>query len=825
MPRSVRRLCGCLLAATVLLLPACMSREQRFAEHVKRGELHAAEGRITEAVLEYQSALELHPRDSELCQRVGDLFARRREYQEAISYFRQAFELDPERFGAAMSEARLLAFDDPKRAHELVQRGLERAPDRTDVQLTRAHVALASGDVEEALLAAERAVLLEPESSASWAQLGEVHQARIRKHQLEGTIAPPEVFQAALDAFARVDQIENGDARAQVERARVFGAWGGHAEESLQAYRAALETAKRRGDAEGRLFAAKAIDIFAMLQHDNALRLNTLREIVEADEVDYEAWDRLARLADGQPVPSGEAVCQELLAKRPNDPRTHRLYASYLVRKGRPADAIAHLRRAIDDGVKAPQLWEHLVTIQIRGNQLADARATFVELADAWPEDPVTRGVEARLALAEGRVADAARILRELVRVHETSDYQRMLAVAEQQLGDDLRAAVAAIDRAIALAPDSVELYRRKASIHYDAKQWVKAILAYRVLTAVGGHLSASDELRRARALYEHGNPDAGRAALDRILAQPTPPPDAAIEFARREGGAHFDAARAALLAALARAPGDPRLPEALVQLELAAGHAEIALARLDAEIKAGRARPRTLLLHAQLLVSKGELGRAETEVLLAFEAAPTLPGAAELLFDIYRRQGRLSEAQRSFEQAESAGLLHAGTRLLLARLQLGQGEFEKAQRELEKVIAEQPELASARNDLAFVLAQRGEQLDRALELARGAQQALGDNPAAIDTLGYVHYRAGRFDAALAELQRAVALAASRPEGVAPIYTYHLGLVLEALGRKSEAAGAFERALGSADGFPEAEDARRHLESVLAISPPDADAS
>ncbi len=825
MPRSVRRLCGCILAATVLLLPACASREERLAEHIKRGEHHAAEGRIPDALLEYQSALELDPRDAELYQRIGDLLARGREYKDAISYYRQAFELDPERIGAAMSEARLLAFGDPKRARELVQIGLDRWPDRSDVQLTRAHVALASGDLEQAQVAAQRAVELEPESSAAWAQLAKVHQARIRKHQLAGKIAPPEVFQAALAAFARVDQIEKGDAHALVERARILAAWGGHGEEALATHRAAIATAKRRGDAAGLRVAANAFDEFAKLQDDNALRREALREIVDADPADYAAWDRLVRLADGQPVPRGEAICQELLAKRPDDPRTHRLYTSYLLRKHRTADAVAHLRRVIDAGGKAPQLWEQLVTIQIRANQLVEAHATHRELVKAFPDDPVTRGVEARLALADGRVDDAVRILRELVKTHETSEYQRMLAVAEQRRGADLPAAIAAIDRAIALDPDSVDYYRLKASIHYDAKEWGKTILAYRVITAIGRHLSANEELRRARALYEFGDANAGRAALEQILAQPNAPPDAAIEFAHREGSGAFDAARTALLAAQQRAPGDPRVLEALVQLEVAAGESELALLQVETEIAAGRVRPRTLLLHAQLVAANGELARAEAEVLRAFEAAPTLPGAAELLFDIYRRQGRLAEARRSFEQAQAAGLLHPGTRLLLSRLYLSQGDFAQALPVLEQVVAEQPELASARNDLAYVLASLGQQLERAIALAQSAQKSLGDNAAAIDTLGYVYYRAGRLEAALTELERAIALAGSQPGGVSPTYTYHLGLVLEALGRKPEAASAFERALASTDEFPEAEDARRHLASVQGTASPDANAS
>jgi tetratricopeptide (TPR) repeat protein len=815
---------GRLLITSLLLLPACASREERFASHVERGKQLADEGRLADAVLEFQSALDLEPRNAELYERLGDLMVRQRSAQKAIALYRQAFELDPGRIDAAMSEARLLAFDDPKRARELVQLGLERAPDRPNVQQQRAYVALARGDVAEALIAAQRAVELEPTASARWSQLGKVHQARIRKHQLEGTPAPPEVFQAALSAFARADEIAKGDARAQVESARVLSAWEGHGEQALAGHRAAIETAKRVEDAEARIFAAKAFDDFALGKRDNALRRESLREVVEANPDDYEAWDDLVILSEGQPVPRGEEVCLELIERRPDDPRAHRVYVNLLVRRQRTADAIAHLRGALEGDAASPLLWEQLIELQLRSHQLADARESYEELSDDFPDDPAAQVAEARIALAEGRSADAAAILRELVKNHESSAALRTLAVAEQQLGN-LPAAVAAIERAIALAPASFDLFRTKASIDYDAKNWSKLLVDYRVLAGRGRRLSAADDLRRARALYELGKPDAGRAVLQQVLARPDAPADAAIEFARREGPANFGAAQAALVAARIREPEDPRLLESLVQLQLATGHAEQALTALDATVQAGNARPRELLLRAKVLVSTGALDRAEKDVLRAIEAAPMLPGAIELLFEIYQRQGKLAEAQRSFEEAEAAGVLHSGARLLLGRLYLSQGEIVKAQKAFERVVAEQPDLASARNDLAFVLAERGQQLDRALELALGVQQALPDNPAAIDTLGYVYYRAGRHDAALAELQRAIQLAEARPGPVSPVYAYHLGLVLQALDRKDEAASAFQRSLASGEDFPNAADARQRLESMRAPAPAGSNAS
>jgi tetratricopeptide (TPR) repeat protein len=825
MPRRIGRPRRCLLAAALALsLAACSSPEQRFAAHVERAERLVAEGRVADAILEYRSAIDLRPDDAELNQRVGDLFARQRSTLEAVSYYRRAFQLDPQRIDAAMAEARLLAFEDPARAKELVAIGLERAPDRALVQQTRSHVALAANDVDEALRAAQRAVELEPRSLDAWLDVGKVHQARIRQHQIGKTIAPAEVFQAALDAYARASEIAPDDVRPRVERARVLAVWPGHVEQALAAHREALEVARRSRDAYARVLAGKALDDFGRSQRSSALRREGLREVVAADEDDYESWDRLANLADDQPVPQGEAVCRELLAKRPEDPLAHRVYVSYLMTKQRPADAIAHLKQTIDGGVQSPMLLDQLVSIQTRTRPVAEARATWLELADAFPDDPLTKTSEARVALAEGRPADAAKILRELVKTSDTAENQRLLAIAEERTGN-LAGAVAAVDRAAELAPESVELYRLMARIHHDAGQWRKVIFDYRVLAGRGHPLLASDELRRARALYEVGRPENGRRALADLLRRPNPSPAVAIEYARREGAASFDTASNALLAALARSPGDPRLLESLVQLELRTGRAKSALARLDAEVDAGRARPRILLLRAQVLAAGGELERAEADVLRAFEAAPKLPGAVELLFEIYRRQNRLAEAQKSFEQADSAGVLHPGARLLLGRLYLSQGQLDKAQATLEKVVVEAPDLASARNDLAFVLAERGEQLPRALELARSAEQALPGNPAVVDTVGYVQFKSGQLEAALGELNRAIALAEARPEGVAPAYPYHLGLVLQALGRKDEAAAAFRRALAGPGDFPEAEDARRRLESVLANSPAGANAS
>ncbi len=93
------------------------------------------------------------------------------------------------------------------------------------------------------------------------------------------------------------------------------------------------------------------------------------------------------------------------------------------------------------------------------------------------------------------------------------------------------------------------------------------------------------------------------------------------------------------------------------------------------------------------------------------------------------------------------------------------------------------------------------------------AQQGSGNLPATSDTVGWVHLKAGRYQAGLEEFNRAIRLAEQRDEEPAASFRYHLGLALEGLGRQKEAARAFEKALTQGD-FPEAEDARRRLEAA-----------
>ena len=88
-----------------------------------------------------------------------------------------------------------------------------------------------------------------------------------------------------------------------------------------------------------------------------------------------------------------------------------------------------------------------------------------------------------------------------------------------------------------------------------------------------------------------------------------------------------------------------------------------------------------------------------------------------------------------------------------LSNVALRQGDLPQAQRLLEQALQLNPESPAAQNSLAWVLVQRGGDLDKAELLARRAALTPHVRPHALDTLGAILQAQGRLDEA-AEVQQ-----------------------------------------------------------------------
>ncbi len=793
---------------------ACRSPEEKFSSHLERGDEFERSGKRDEALIEYKNALRLQPSNAEANFRIARVLSAKENYGEAVFYYREAVRLDPSRSDAALAEAKLVLFDDTQRAEEIVRETLAREPDNALAHLRAAEVALAKDDTKTAHASVLTAMELDPKQGLYPYNLGVVHQTRIREMRVRKEEPPDEIFQSAIDAFRKADELYGGNRNARIMLARTYASWPGHEKEAESALRDALAFAKEKGTPEDRRAVAQAVLDYAGIAQRPELRALGLDEMVEADPGALAAWVELAASAEAKGA-SGDAVYQKLLAARPGDLQAYVAYASWLGSKSRGDEAVRVLEDAVEKTGDQAAALDAKVRLQLQLGKADDARGTAERLRKKFASSPRAALADARIAFAERRHADAVTALRRVTGSLEDAEALHLLSLAESALGN-LEPATAAIDRALSVSREpSIPMLQQKVAVHAAARDWQAVLQALQRIETSFGDLPAGLRPMLVQAFYETGDDVAGRRVLERLMADPSTLPVAAVIFGEREGHRDPQKAYANLEAALAAAPDQPPLVAALVRLDIGSKKVDRALDRLDAALAKTPENAPLRLLRAQVRATKGDLEGSEADARKVLETDANLPGTVDLLLALYTTRGELDEAARSLEAMDQAGKLRGSSRELLARLYQARGNAAAARAQLEKALTDDPDLAAAKNGLAFLLASERTDLDRALALAQEAQRQLPNVPEVVDTLGFVYLQKGLADAAIDRFRYAIELT---PPGAkpSPSIRHHLGLALAAAGRSQEAVEAFEAALSAGGEFPEADAARRELERARA---------
>jgi len=126
--------------------------------------------------------------------------------------------------------------------------------------------------------------------------------------------------------------------------------------------------------------------------------------------------------------------------------------------------------------------------------------------------------------------------------------------------------------------------------------------------------------------------------------------------------------------------------------------------------------------------------------------------------------------------------------------------------------LKKEPNLWVAVNDLAFLLSEYGnskKDLNRALELALRARKQRPDDPAVLDTLGWIYYKKGDASTALGLIENA-----SGKNPTSPVINYHLGMTYQKLGKTAEAKEHLRKSLQKKEDFLGREEAKKALGEV-----------
>lgn len=491
--------------------------------------------------------------------------------------------------------------------------------------------------------------------------------------------------------------------------------------------------------------------------------------------------------------------------------------------RGALEDAVAHLLEA---ALRTPdaRLAERALRVAVFAKQPAaalQAARRWVELDAANLE---ARQALAALALREGFHDEALEQLDYLLSRSGAEDargFEQLSGLLAREA--DEAAALALMGRLAARHGDNAHAQLAHARLAAHNEEWELALEAVERALALDPALGQAQVLR-ARIRVQQGAPETALETLAAAVQRSPGDSQLRLAYARLLVElAQVEEARAQFRILGRQEPDNPEVLFPLALLALEAEQHDTAEQHLQRLLELGSHQAEAHYYLGQLAENRGEIEQAldwysrvepgaqhwqEVQVRMAHlearldrmaEARARLqelrgrePGAALRLFleegVILSQAGMHAEALALYTRVlqvhpDNDDLLYARS---LAAERLDRLDITEA--DLHSILARNPEDARALNALGYTLADRTDRYEEALAYIERAYAQVPDDPAIIDSLGWVHFRLGNLELAREHLQRAYAL---HPDGE---IAAHLGEVLWALGEQDEARRIWEEA-------------------------------
>jgi len=196
-------------------------------------------------------------------------------------------------------------------------------------------------------------------------------------------------------------------------------------------------------------------------------------------------------------------------------------------------------------------------------------------------------------------------------------------------------------------------------------------------------------------------------------------------------------------------------------------------------------------------------------DYLKALEKDPKRTLSSQLLFNEYVRENRFDEARKMLDDRIQQNPSNSAAISARGNLSLMQGKTDDAIKDFQKAVQLDPNQDVAANNLAYLLADQGRDLENALKYAQAVRGRHAEDPNAADTLGWVYYKVGRLLPARDAVQFAVS---KQPNN--PLFQYHLGAIYKANNQRSEAKTALKKALASTQEFKERSQAEALMKDI-----------
>jgi tetratricopeptide (TPR) repeat protein len=210
----------------------------------------------------------------------------------------------------------------------------------------------------------------------------------------------------------------------------------------------------------------------------------------------------------------------------------------------------------------------------------------------------------------------------------------------------------------------------------------------------------------------------------------------------------------------------DPSSPEAMQGLIRVYGEGEVTrpmLLQMEWFAASDKNLSGLMELTGRLFAERGWKQDAIRCLRRAFEMDRERDSAAEAMAKLFARHGQMIAAADSATRVRELSTLLAGVQAERKH------DLAAAVRNYEAAVHGGDNSGVSANNLAWIYAQQGRELERALALARHARELAPEDPAVLDTLGVVHLARREYSRAVGVLELARTLAQSQGQSGAVV--------------------------------------------------------
>ena len=719
----------------------------------------------------------------------GDAYFEQKKYAEAVVEYRNAIQQDP-KFGQArykLAES-YIYLNQPADAYREYIRAADLMPDNAEVQVKAARMLMMGGQFLDAQTRAEKALAVDPKN--------------IDAQLLKG---------ASLAGMKKLDE-----AVGQVEDAIALDPLrvGSHLDlgilESIRGNKDAAEQAfKRAVEANPNSIPAKlSLANFYWMSTRNPEAEVLFKELDAAHPKNVQINRALAAFYIGtKQAPLAEQPLKTIVEVNKDDASRIRL-AEYYMGEGKRAEAKSLMESvAKGTGEAASMATVRLAALAVRDGRPADANKLIDESLQKNPKNYFAMAAKAEMLLREAKLDEALASAKSAVAAAQPPSAPAQMVLGRTHAARmELTDAVAAFNEAVRLSP-------RFIGAHLELAR------TYLAMGRIDESLAASQEALKlqpanrdahlvvARASLAKG--DAGTAEKSLKLLSANNPKSALVhaqmgylELLRKNPAA----ARASFERALQLDPSQLDALQALGGLDIRAGNQAAARDRVERRLKAEPKNAGLKLIAANTYIAVRDLPSAERALRDAIQLDSSNIMAYGLLGQIYASQRKLNEARIEFEEVAKRLPKSAGPPTMVGMLHELQNNQQEARRWYEKALVADANAPVAANNLAWMTAEQGGNLDVAMQLAQAAKARLPDSHQVDDTLGWVYYKKGLNTLAIGSFQSSI-----QKDPKNPVYHYHLGLAYAKNGDKDKAREALNLALSLNPKFNGASEAQKAL--------------